>query len=231
MKKVIFIFLLFTSFLLGGCTEENNQVDGIRAKVVNIVDGDTIDVMINEKKERVRLILIDTPETKHPRHGVQPFGQEASDFTTEYLTNKEVILEKDISERDRYGRVLAYVWVGNQNFNKMLVEKGLARVAIFPPDIKYVNEFEKVQNTARQKGIGIWSIEDYVQDKGYQANENIKEASESNRKNCTIKGNINSKREKIYHLPTGQYYEAVIPEAWFCSEDEAKNAGFRASKR
>ena len=118
---------------------------------MNIVDGDTIDVMINEKKERVRLILIDTPETKHPRHGVQPFGQEASDFTTEYLTNKEVILEKDISEQDRYRESLAYVWVGNQNFNKMLVEKGLARVAIFPPDIKYVDEFEKVRKHSKAK--------------------------------------------------------------------------------
>ena len=230
-------FLLFVLIIctLWGCsiTTEGKNIKGIEATVVHVVDGDTIDVQFNDgRKERVRMLLIDTPETKHPRLGVQPFGPEASAFTKESLSEKKVVLEMDVSERDKYGRILAYVWLENENFNRKLLEQGLARVAIFPPDIKYVDEFEKVQEQARQSKRGIWSLEDYVHDRGFQ--ESRKTAGETQTKDrheCDIKGNINSKKEKIYHLPDGQYYDNVIPEMWFCSREEAENAGFRASKK
>lgn len=217
-------------------TESDTPVDGDKAKVVNVVDGDTIDVAFeNGNQERVRLILVDTPETKHPRLGEQPFGKEATIFTEEWLEGKEVLLEYDVSERDRYGRVLAYIWVDGINFNRLLIEEGLARVAIFPPDIKYVDEFEQVQAEAREEKKGIWSIEDYVHDKGFQSDLRTSPPMHHEQhhrdRECNIKGNINSKKEKIYHLPDGQYYDRVIPEMWFCSPEEAKKAGFRPSKR
>lgn len=233
-KKFFFVVAIF---MLWGCSaEESGQsenIKGMEATVVHVVDGDTIDVQFKDgRKERVRMLLIDTPETKHPRLGVQPFGPEASGFTKNVLYQKQVVLEMDVSERDKYGRILAYVWLENENVNRKLLEQGLARVAIFPPDIKYLDEFEEVQEEARQSKRGIWSLEDYVHDRGFQDSpKTTGEAPKKDRDGCDIKGNINSKKEKIYHLPDGQYYDSVIPEMWFCSEAEAENAGFRPSKR
>ena len=139
-------------------------VNGVNANVVSVTDGDTIKVVLeNGLSEKVRLILVDTPETKHPRLGVQPFGKEASAFTTKELTGKQVTLELDVEERDQYGRLLAYVWVGNSLFNEKLLEEGLARVAVYPPNTRYVDQFRNVQAIAQEAGKGIWSIENYAQ--------------------------------------------------------------------
>ncbi|OAH57791.1 MULTISPECIES: thermonuclease family protein [Bacillaceae] len=151
-------------------TASSLPVGLIAATVIRVVDGDTIKVTMDGKEETVRLILVDTPETKHPQKGVQPFGPEASAFTTEQLAGKEVKIEPGIEERDRYGRLLAYVYVaGDKMFNKMLLEKGLARVAVYPPNTQYLDEFEKIQADAKSKAIGIWSVENYVTDDGYNS--------------------------------------------------------------
>ncbi|HZG73825.1 MAG TPA: thermonuclease family protein [Chondromyces sp.] len=213
--------------------EEEKQVSpgSIQGKVVYVVDGDTFDIQLeNGKKERVRMTLVDTPETKHPRLGVQPFGPEASSFTKNKLTGKDVSLELDVQERDQYGRILAYVWIGDELYNRTLIEKGLARVAVFPPNTRYVDDFQEVQNQAQKKKAGIWSIEDYVTDRGY--NGQVKEETPSKKEDgCTIKGNISSSGEKIYHVPGGQFYEVTKPEEIFCSKEEAEAAGYRVSQR
>lgn len=139
----------------------------IAAKVTRVIDGDTIEVAAGDKKETVRLILVDTPETKKPGTDVQPFGQEASDFTAQVLENRDVRLERDVSAIDQYGRSLYYVWLGDRMFNEMLLEKGLARVAVYPPDVKYEDEFRTVEQKAKDAGIGIWSVPGYVTDKGF----------------------------------------------------------------
>jgi micrococcal nuclease len=138
----------------------------LTAKVTKVVDGDTIDVLIGDKKETVRFVLVDTPETKHPSKPIEPFGPEASKFTTDMLEGKEVKLEKDVSERDKYGRLLMYVWLDDKMVNELLLEKGLARVAIYQPDVKYVDNFREIQKKAQQAGTGIWSIENYAKDDG-----------------------------------------------------------------
>ncbi|OCA83722.1 thermonuclease family protein [Pseudobacillus wudalianchiensis] len=212
-----------------GETESKNRLTGT---VVYVVDGDTFDVKLsNGKKERVRMTLVDTPETKHPRLGVQPFGPEASAFTKKLLTGQDVALEMDVQERDRYGRVLAYVWLDGQLVNEQLIAKGLARVAIFPPNTKYVDRFEQVQQKAREQRLGIWSVEDYVTDRGYNAEPSKKEESASPAGDCQIKGNISSSGERIYHVPGNQSYEITKPEQMFCTKEEAEAAGFRAAKR
>jgi len=212
----------------------------IAATVIKVVDGDTFDARFADGSvERVRLILIDTPETKHPRIGEQPFGKEASDFTAKLLTGKKVELELDVQERDQYGRILAYAYVGGKMVNKLLLEKGLARVAVFPPNTKYVDEFREIQDEARKKGIGIWSIENYVKEDGFQSGGDKGQTGEDGRRpsaekscqNPTIKGNINSRGEKIYHLPGGRYYDVTKAEEWFCTEEEAMKAGYRKSKQ
>ncbi|MGG1572263.1 thermonuclease family protein [Fictibacillus sp. NRS-1165] len=226
-----------------------NAVNGIPATVTYVIDGDTLDVKLrNGKKERIRMLLIDSPETKHPRLGVQPFGPESSKFTKSQLTGKKVGVELDVSERDKYGRLLAYIWIGKQNFNQLLLEKGLARVAyVYPPNTKYVDQFRATQKKAQKAGIGIWSIENYAQQDGFhakakdsrangtvsggssQANNqgNQGKTSEEPKGSCNIKGN----QSGIYHMPGGEYYDRTKAEVMFCSEAEAQKAGYRKSQR
>lgn len=141
----------------------------VEAEVIRIIDGDTIQVDMGKRKETVRFILVDTPETnKAGLESPQPFGTEAAAFTRKLLTGKTVRLERDVSEKDQYGRSLYYVWLDGKMVNRLLLEEGLARVAVFPPDVKYVEEFRSIQAEAQAAGKGIWSIENYASDKGYR---------------------------------------------------------------
>ncbi|TFE03380.1 thermonuclease family protein [Jeotgalibacillus sp. R-1-5s-1] len=212
MKKC---WILMAVVFLSACSEES-----LSGEVTYVVDGDTLDVQFDDgSEERIRLLLIDTPETKHPSLGVQPYGPEASEFTSR-LEGERVELELDVSERDRYGRLLAYVWHNDEMFNEKLLEQGLARIAVYPPNTRYVDEFRAIEEKARSEGVGIWSIEDYQS----------AEDSPLEHNGCEIKGNINSRGDQIYHTPESAYYEQTIPEVWFCSEKEAEQAGFRAPK-
>lgn len=128
----------------------------VEAQVIKVVDGDTIDVLIDGAQYRVRYILVDTPETKHPERGVEPFGPEAFEANRALVEGKPVLLEKDVSETDRYGRLLRYVYVDELMVNEELLRLGLAQVATFPPDVKYVERFLQVQAEARAAGVGLW---------------------------------------------------------------------------
>ena len=212
------------------------------AQVVKVIDGDTVKIKLpNGNAETVRLLLIDTPETVHPTKDVQPFGPEASQFSKHLMpANSKVEVELGIGERDKYGRLLAYFYVDGKMVNKLLLEKGLARVAyVYAPNTKYLDELEATQKKAQKNEVGIWSIENYVTSRGF--NEIETETEKTNPKklatesksctNPTIKGNINSQGEKIYHIPSGQYYQITKPEELFCTENEAQAAGFRKSER
>jgi len=127
------------------------------ARVTNVVDGDTVDVAIGSQTYRVRYIGIDTPETVDPNRPVQPFGKEASARNKQLVDGKTVYLERDVSETDRFGRLLRYVWLDESTMvNAVLVSEGLAQVSTFPPDVKYVNLYLDLQRQAREKGAGIW---------------------------------------------------------------------------
>ncbi|WP_150274152.1 thermonuclease family protein [Paenibacillus tepidiphilus] len=153
--------------------EEKSEVSKnrkfIEAKVTKVTDGDTFTVALNNgQEEKIRMLLIDTPETKHPDKPVQPFGEEASTFSNEKLAGQTVKLEFDAAERDQYGRLLAYVYLSDESmFNEVLLEKGLARVAIFQPNVKYVDQFKEIEQRAKKQKVGIWSIENYASDKGF----------------------------------------------------------------
>jgi micrococcal nuclease len=109
----------------------------------------------------VRYILVDTPETKHPSKPVQPFGPEASEANQQLVEGKTIQLEKDVSETDRYGRLLRYVYVGDLMVNEELLRLGLAQVATFPPDVKYVDRFLEVQHQAQAAGVGLWGSQPF----------------------------------------------------------------------
>ncbi|WP_164553381.1 thermonuclease family protein [Brevibacillus marinus] len=149
--------------------EQRDERPLLSAKVTKVVDGDTIKVQLNGREETVRLLLIDTPETNHPRHGEQPFGPEAKAFVTEILRDKTVQLEQDVTNGpDKYGRLLYYVYVDGKSVQEMLLEKGLARVAyVYVPNVKHVDKYREIQRRAQEAGVGIWSLENYAQEDGY----------------------------------------------------------------
>jgi len=127
------------------------------AQVVEVVDGDTIKVSIGGQVYTVRYIGIDTPETKHPSKPVEWMGPEASAANEALVGGQTVYLEKDVSETDRYGRLLRYVWLaGGRMVNEELVRQGYAQVSTYPPDVKYQDRFLAAQQEAREAGRGLW---------------------------------------------------------------------------
>ncbi|WP_404452404.1 thermonuclease family protein [Virgibacillus necropolis] len=164
-KKSLVSLLLFV--LLIGCVPNTSKHD---VTFIRVVDGDTLLVNINGKEEYIRLLLVDTPETKHPDKEVQPFGPEASQLMKDTFSPSEPIrIEYGSEKRDKYDRLLAYVYTKDgQMFNKMLLEKGLARVAyVYPPNDRYVESFREIESKAKRKEIGIWSIDGYVTEDGF----------------------------------------------------------------
>lgn len=126
-------------------------------KVLRVVDGDTIIVDFGGKSEKVRMIGIDTPESVHPDESRNtPEGKIASDFTKSQLEGKNVQLEFDVEERDKYGRMLAYVWIDGVMYNKTLLSEGYAKLATFPPNVKYVDDFKALEKQARELKKGFW---------------------------------------------------------------------------
>ena len=128
------------------------QTNRESVRVERIIDGDTIKLVDGRT---VRYIGIDTPETRHPTKGVECFGKEASQHNRGLVEGQLVELEKDVSETDRYGRQLRYVWLKGQMINQQLVAEGYAHASSYLPDVKYqalLDEAER-QATAGQKGL------------------------------------------------------------------------------
>ena len=129
--------------------------------VTKVIDGDTIEL---ENGQKVRYIGIDTPETVDPRRKVECFGKEASDKNKELVLNKRVQLVKDVSETDKYGRLLRYVYVNDPSIdsgqvifvNNTLVREGFANASTYPPDVKFALQFKKAEEEARAQGKGLW---------------------------------------------------------------------------
>lgn len=128
--------------------------------VSRVIDGDTVEL---ESGETVRYIGIDTPETRDPRQPVQCFGREAAARNQELVEGEQVWLEKDITDRDRFGRLLRYVHIGDPAsadslfVNLQLVRDGFARASTYPPDVKHQELFLAAQTEARGAGRGLWS--------------------------------------------------------------------------
>ncbi|MFC0232363.1 thermonuclease family protein [Bhargavaea ullalensis] len=145
--------------------------DLIPVQLVRTVDGDTIKIRYNGQEESVRYLLIDTPETSHPRLGKQPFGEQAKERNRELINSGNLSIEFDVGSRtDKYGRLLAYVYVDGKSVEETLLREGLARVAyVYPPNTRHLDDYEKAEAEAKAKKIGIWSIEDYATDSGFDA--------------------------------------------------------------
>jgi len=119
-------------------------------EVVRVVDGDTIIIDMDGVNERVRFIGLDAPESVHADETKNTEeGRLASEFTKEMLEGQMVTLEFDMQERDPFGRILAYVYLGDEMFNKTLIREGHADAITYPPNLRYQEEFRKIQQKRR----------------------------------------------------------------------------------
>jgi micrococcal nuclease len=136
-----------------------------RAEVLSHVDGDTVRVSAADKNDKsqisIRLIGVDTPESRRSLYmDIAPFGKQSADYSKERLPKgKKVILVYDQAPEDKFGRQLAYLFLPNgEFFNASLVKNGYAWADRHPPNLRYAEYFEKLQQKAQQRGLGLWKI-------------------------------------------------------------------------
>lgn len=165
LATVVGLAGIFTPQIFSDYTAANKKPDikGLEKGIVTyVIDGDTFDVKLkNGKTERIRPVLVDTPEICHKQSPTSctadPYGEEATNFTRELLDGKTVYLEKDTSDRDKYGRLLRYVYLSDGTmYQELVLKEGLAKVAVYKPDTKYEKEFKEIELEARAKRINLW---------------------------------------------------------------------------
>ena len=183
-KSILSILILLFALSSFGCTSQinNNNItednntsydqntslnnndlsfleDFEKTTVTRVVDGDTIVISTGEK---VRFILVNTPESVHPDDSKNTeFGTISSDFTKERLLDQTIYLEKDVSDTDRYGRLLRYIYLEDGTFfNELLVKEGYAQLSTFPPDLKYLDIIQTAETYARENDLGLWAYEE-----------------------------------------------------------------------
>ncbi|MBA7633403.1 hypothetical protein ES703_40969 [subsurface metagenome] len=204
------------------------------AYVIRVIDGDTIEIDLNGKVYKVRYIGINSPEYN------QPFGDEATQANSSLVSGKTVILEKDVSETDKYGRLLRYVYVGNLFVNAHLVKYGWAQASTYPPDVKYSDLFVSLEREARENNLGCWFIPEETEEEPPPpteeeppppTEEEPPPPAEEEPPPPTKKF-VGSKKSDVYHYPTCRYVKKILPEniIWFSSVEDAKARGYRPCK-
>jgi len=161
LRPTVPALLVWLCVALSGCSAPaaDEPAGAETARVVRVVDGDTIRVALPSGEEPVRYIGIDTPESVKPGSPVECFAKRASAFNGELVAGERVRLVRDVEERDRYGRLLAYVYRARDDLfvNAELVRRGYATVATFPPNVAHEHEFKMLARRARLSGRGLWS--------------------------------------------------------------------------
>lgn len=138
----------------------NQSLEPGVARVVKVVDGDTLEVELDTGRERVRLLGIDTPETVHPTKPVECFGPEASARMKELAPpGTELRLERDAELRDRFGRLLAHAYLPDGTFiNRSMLADGYATTLFIDPNRAHRQDFSAAEADARRQGLGLWSV-------------------------------------------------------------------------
>lgn len=166
-RLIIALVVLLAGYLSQVLTPAPDT-DLIQATITRHIDGDTIEVNVEGKEETLRLIGIDTPEIEGPYTGAEPYGEEASRFTKELLPLGTIVyLQIDQSDRDKYERLLRYLWLSpvkdtadidtiqNEMLNAILLREGLAEAKTYKPDIAYDQIFHTLEEDARSNGTGM----------------------------------------------------------------------------
>lgn len=160
VRRYGYVLALLTFVAACAPVQERSAPDQVRppsaaggetARVVSVIDGDTIDVEIEGRRERVRYIGINTPERD------QPLYREATDANARWVAEREVRLERDVSDRDRFGRLLRYVYVDGVLVNEALLLEGYAQLFTFPPDVRYEARLLDAQREGQREGRGLWA--------------------------------------------------------------------------
>lgn len=166
-------------------TSKKNTANFVKAQIVHVSDGDTVTARIGNNKYKIRMIGVDTPETVHPSKPVGFYGKEASNFTKSQLSGREVYLEKDVSDTDRYYRSLRYIWlelpknlanptfeeVRDKMYNGILLRDGYGALATFPPNVKYLDYFREIAKTAAREEIGLYNKAERAKFEAYGPSE------------------------------------------------------------
>ncbi|MDT0212435.1 thermonuclease family protein [Rothia sp. ARF10] len=206
------------------------QVAGALVPVVGVTDGDTIKVRVGATTERVRLIGLDAPELK----GDECWAQKASSRMQSLVQSRSVRLVADPTQddRDRYGRLLRHVVTEDGRFAaQVLIEGGFAKEYTYRDAYEHRGDYLAAQKRAQARKLGVWSAACSAPVVAAPAVPGATTKPSS----CVIKGNISSSGEKIYHVPGGGSYDATVitaskGERWFCTEDEARAAGWRKAR-
>lgn len=155
---VMVAFVLLVS--IGACSgPPSPSGQGNIVKIVKVIDGDTVDINLNGHTERVRLIGVNTPETKHPTKPIECYGPEASAFMMTLLPKgTRVRIERDVEARDRYGRMLLYLYLDSDNLfiNLDLVVRGYAKPMSIEPNTSHRNDFVRAASQAEVANVGLW---------------------------------------------------------------------------
>jgi micrococcal nuclease len=243
------IFLLFSIFfclLPAGAAAKT-----LYSKVLKVFDGDTILVRIHAREEHVRLREIDAPElTQGKRIGQEPWGRQAKEYAQALLQGKAVRLEiEEENERDKFQRLLAYVFIDRTFVNRELVRSGKAFFYPGPIRGKYAGELGEAEEEARKKGLGVWHERSGLKERPHefrartQRDEFLfpparqmlrKEARKPSAKNSPVPPDkiVANKSSMIYHAPGSPEATRVHPKnrIFFDTAEEAEKAGFRRSK-
>jgi micrococcal nuclease len=140
----------------GGGPGGDEPRDGIVVPVADVVDGDTIEVLIDGREEDVRYIGVDTPESVKPGSPVECFGPEASEYNERLVGSRQVRLDFGPERRDDYGRLLAYVYLGDRFVNAALVRGGYATTLTIAPNDRFAPLFDRLEQEAGNAGRGLW---------------------------------------------------------------------------
>ncbi|OBA08379.1 endonuclease [Bacillus subtilis] len=177
----------FTTEKSTGKSDSKDKKELVDVTLDRAVDGDTIKVSYNGNVDTVRYLLIDTPETKKPNSCVQPYGEDASKRNKELVNSGKLQLEFDKGDRrDKYGRLLAYVYVDGKSVEETLLKEGLARVAyVYEPNTRYIEQYRKDEQEAKTEKLSIWSKNGYVTDREF--NGCVKEKTTAVKKATTSK--------------------------------------------
>lgn len=196
--------------------------------VVHVVDGDTFDIQMNGKKERVRLIGVDTPETVDPRKPVQCFGKEASAQTKKLVEGKEVRIETDPSqgERDKYGRLLVYAFTADgTNVGLHLIAEGFAHEYTYNLPYKYQRAFKEAEAAAQRAKKGLWSDTACA-----AASSRTTSPSPANGSPAPTTGIIKKSTSNICWEPGSTYYERTKNFTPYPTLQDCLNNGGRLPK-
>lgn len=159
-RAAIVLVVLVVAVLAGRLASERRETspEGVRAEVTRVVDGDTIRADLGGNEETVRYIGIDTPESVKPNAPVQCFAKMAAERNAALVRGTDLKLRFDVDRRDRYGRLLAYVYRADDGafVNAALVRDGYARTLTVPPNVRHADQFARLQVEAREQHRGLW---------------------------------------------------------------------------